>query len=270
MRQDEQGWQSIGTKFVCARCFEDYAVKRFVEDHANERVCSYCSRHAKKPIAAAMDEVLEYIAEGLNTEYEDPVHNVGWESAEGGYLLPTTDSSKGSNYSFDRRLSKGSNYSFDRRGQGRRAGAGRHGGDSEGLGGQLDPYGDFLGGDAGGGVVNGAVNQGRDGGKDTRGLLVLHEPFDDLGVVGLALGRGFEHRPGGLDALDQGGVDFPVPELLVAVVRAPQDQGQEAADARQHQVEQRTGGLNRGINLGLGGQVGGQELDHVGDVNCKR
>jgi len=138
------------------------------------------------------------------------------------------------------------------------------------VGGQSDALGDFLGGNAGGGVVADAVNQDRDGGEDARGLLVFHEPFDDQGVGGLALGRGFEDGTGGLDALDQGFVDFAVSELLVAVVRAAQDQGQEAADARQHQVEQRTGGLNRGVNCGLGGQVGGQELDHVGDVNYSR
>ena len=44
----------------------------------------------------------------------------------------------------------------------------------------------------GGGVVADAVNQDGDGGEDAGRFLVLHEPFDDQGVGGLALGGGLK------------------------------------------------------------------------------
>jgi len=92
MKQQEQGWSSTGDKQVCDRCFEDYAVREFVQAHATASRCSYCGRKSTKPVAAEIDDVVEFIAEGINAEYEDPVHSVGWESAEGGWQLPTMDS----------------------------------------------------------------------------------------------------------------------------------------------------------------------------------
>lgn len=85
MERQKQGWQSIGPKSVCVRCFEDHAIKSFVSTRAREHVCSYCGRKARKPIAAPMDEVIGFIAAGLNIEYRDPIHGVRGESTEGGY-----------------------------------------------------------------------------------------------------------------------------------------------------------------------------------------
>jgi hypothetical protein len=87
-RQQEEGWSSVGDKFACSKCFEDYAIRRFVRHNATSLACSYCGRQSKKPIAAEMDEVLSFIAEGLAREYEPPEDNVPWESAEGGWQLP--------------------------------------------------------------------------------------------------------------------------------------------------------------------------------------
>ena len=91
MKQQEEGWSPIGDKQVCDRCFEDYAVKDFIIENVTANRCSYCRRKSKKPIAAEIDDVIEFVAQGINTEYEDPVHSVGWDSAEGGWLLPTMD-----------------------------------------------------------------------------------------------------------------------------------------------------------------------------------
>ena len=91
IRQMEQGWSPIGNKQVCANCFEDYAIKQFIEQNVAANRCSYCRRRGRKQIAAEIDDVIEFIAAGISTEYEDPVHSVGWDSAEGGWLLPTMD-----------------------------------------------------------------------------------------------------------------------------------------------------------------------------------
>ena len=89
-RQMEEGWSSIGEKYVCPQCFGDYAIKEFIMANAVANDCSYCEETATEALAARMDDVLSFIAEGLHREYEDPVKGVGYESAEGGYRLPVT------------------------------------------------------------------------------------------------------------------------------------------------------------------------------------
>lgn len=92
MQQMEQGWSSVGAKWVCAKCFEDEAIREFIKEQASRKRCSYCARFSRNALAAAMDEVLGFIAAGINFEYEDAANSVHYESAEGGYTLPTMDS----------------------------------------------------------------------------------------------------------------------------------------------------------------------------------
>jgi hypothetical protein len=73
-------------KYVCAECFSDYAIKEFIKQNAFNEKCSYCSNESCKPIAAPLEEVIEFIREGLETEWDNPVNCVGWESAEGGWM----------------------------------------------------------------------------------------------------------------------------------------------------------------------------------------
>src|SRR5438874_2707117 len=90
-RQMDEGCASIGEKWVCPRCFEDYAIRRFIRENACFNICSYCSRRSRKPIATEINDVLSFIAEGLNREYEPPENHVPWDSAEGGWQLPVHD-----------------------------------------------------------------------------------------------------------------------------------------------------------------------------------
>ena len=92
MRQMEQGWSSVGEKWVCAKCFEDEAIREFIDEQAIRKRCSYCRRFSRRALAAHMDDVIEFIADGINFEYEDAANSVHWESAEGGYTLATMDS----------------------------------------------------------------------------------------------------------------------------------------------------------------------------------
>jgi len=76
----------MADKYVCAECFSDYAIKEFIEQNAVDNKCSYCSNKSHKPIAAPVEEVVEFIREGIETEWDNPVNCVGWESAEGGWM----------------------------------------------------------------------------------------------------------------------------------------------------------------------------------------
>lgn len=90
-RQMDEEWSSVGRKFACAECFDDYAIREFVSSNAAMAECSYCGNKSETPIAAEMDEILSFISEGIHREYEDPIHGVGYDSSEGGYLLAVTD-----------------------------------------------------------------------------------------------------------------------------------------------------------------------------------
>jgi hypothetical protein len=75
--------------FVCARCFEDDALKELITDSATEMECSYCGRKSrKKPIAAPLDLVVERIRDGFVARYEDAANGVGYEGGE--YIGATT------------------------------------------------------------------------------------------------------------------------------------------------------------------------------------
>src|SRR6266496_5470483 len=88
--QLEKGFLGIGGKFVCAYCFEDYAIKSFVEANAENHECDYCGELSDdEPIAAYIDDVIEFIIAGIESEYEDPANSVGWCSAEGGWVGAT-------------------------------------------------------------------------------------------------------------------------------------------------------------------------------------
>jgi len=76
----------MADKYVCAECFSDYAIKEFIEQNAVDKKCSYCSNGSDEPIAAPLEEVIEFIREGIETEWDNPVNCVGWESAEGGWM----------------------------------------------------------------------------------------------------------------------------------------------------------------------------------------
>ncbi len=80
-------------KYVCKDCFSDYAIRKFVSDSATEQQCSYCNKESENgPIAAPLEEVVEFILDGIKTEYGDPAdEGIGWCSQEGGWQLPIID-----------------------------------------------------------------------------------------------------------------------------------------------------------------------------------
>lgn len=82
IQQDEQGW-SFTDGWVCAKCVNDYALKKAIDADAvtNER-CDFC----KSSPAAPLDSLLAAFVSGLRTEYGDAdSEGVFWDGREGGY-----------------------------------------------------------------------------------------------------------------------------------------------------------------------------------------
>lgn len=71
--------------YVCDTCFSDPALIAYVKDNAIENECDFCGRKEGRPIAASADEVVDLIMESIRTEWTDPVEELAYDSAEGGY-----------------------------------------------------------------------------------------------------------------------------------------------------------------------------------------
>lgn len=89
----DRGWFSLGDKYVCDECFNDYALEAFVREHACSTECDYCRRTSKRsPIAADIDEVVEFIDKGILADWSHPDNEgVAYDSQEGGYQATVLD-----------------------------------------------------------------------------------------------------------------------------------------------------------------------------------
>jgi hypothetical protein len=79
----------LGDSVVCSRCFTDYAIRRFIAKDGRRDNCSYCSRKNLKCVA--IDELVEFLREGILAEYENAANCVGHR--DGGYDLRWSDTS---------------------------------------------------------------------------------------------------------------------------------------------------------------------------------
>lgn len=86
---DARGWSSV-YKTVCSGCLTDYALKAAVREAGGRARCDYCKSAPVSPEASSeVDLILDLIVDGFRFEYEDPVEQVVWSSADGGYQMGT-------------------------------------------------------------------------------------------------------------------------------------------------------------------------------------
>ena len=100
MEQWERGFYSVGEKHVCEDCVTDYAVCDFVREHVTATSCNYYGRYAAEEIATRVDDVIEFMLEGFETEWGDSIdvgnvfdkeegkHPVGPKQALRGHIPP--------------------------------------------------------------------------------------------------------------------------------------------------------------------------------------
>jgi hypothetical protein len=78
---------------VCARCIGDHDIQSFIRSGADSNQCDFCGQKSRmRPIAAPLDEVVDFIFAAIEREYERAVDALGWDSREGGYLGTHWDS----------------------------------------------------------------------------------------------------------------------------------------------------------------------------------
>ncbi|WP_340025083.1 HEPN-associated N-terminal domain-containing protein [Paenibacillus sp. FSL K6-1096] len=83
---EEQGFECTVEKFVCHNCVDDYALKLFIEDNAEQCKCDYCGQQSDEEISVHIEKLLHVIMDGIKTEWGDPNNEgVGWDGREGGW-----------------------------------------------------------------------------------------------------------------------------------------------------------------------------------------
>ena len=69
-------------EYVCGECFEDEGLKGLIETEAQANVCTFCGAESDEPIAAPLVEVLLYIRECLDREYDEAVNRLTYDEGE--------------------------------------------------------------------------------------------------------------------------------------------------------------------------------------------
>ena len=76
---------------VCADCFKDLGIRRFIQDHVEANSCSVCGRTAEEEIAAPADEILEFFLQKVHEHYENADGNAPFDKEETRYIVETWD-----------------------------------------------------------------------------------------------------------------------------------------------------------------------------------
>ena len=76
---------------VCTRCIQHASLAGYISNNASEYECAYCDQRWNRPQAISLDDLVTFMMERIETEYEDAAERVGYASSEGGYLLETMD-----------------------------------------------------------------------------------------------------------------------------------------------------------------------------------
>lgn len=88
---EARGWNDVD-KVVCTRCVTDYALAERLRADDSSAVCDYCDSRPTLPDASAhVSGILDLIVDGFRTEYEDPVEQVPWSYADGGFQMALDD-----------------------------------------------------------------------------------------------------------------------------------------------------------------------------------
>lgn len=91
MEEEEARAYYTSEDSVCARCFQDGGIRRFIRKHVVELECSVCKRKSKQPIAAPADQVLEFILDRLHRHYQNAEGNAPFDKEEWRYYAETWD-----------------------------------------------------------------------------------------------------------------------------------------------------------------------------------
>jgi hypothetical protein len=91
MEQQEKGYRSLGGKYVCKNCIGNEFIKNYIKEHCQESYCDYCERESDELIAADMDDVLDFILDGINSEWDHPIRCMTYDEEWIGFTKDSYD-----------------------------------------------------------------------------------------------------------------------------------------------------------------------------------
>lgn len=71
--------------YVCGECLNDSALAQVVEDNTEKTKCDYCDEERDTEFTASLIHVIDHMADCILQDWTDPVEELPFESAEGGY-----------------------------------------------------------------------------------------------------------------------------------------------------------------------------------------
>lgn len=87
---DGRGFGEVPDKFVCADCFGNQGIKKFIAANAVEFFCSYCGKEvssSKSPIAVSLEEAVGLIVRSLKRFYANPQdEGLSWDNEDQRYM----------------------------------------------------------------------------------------------------------------------------------------------------------------------------------------
>lgn len=76
---------------VCEQCIKEPFLQSVVRENLSADECDYCGLKSSAPIACELEMVIEAISAAVDQHFQDPVHEVTYDSQEGGYQAETLD-----------------------------------------------------------------------------------------------------------------------------------------------------------------------------------
>jgi hypothetical protein len=86
---EAQGYSVDSSLVTCMNCFKDHGIQEFIRNKSNSQLprCSFCPPDYQSNKLSLLRPVIEHILRRIRLEWEDPVHEVPYNSREGGYLV---------------------------------------------------------------------------------------------------------------------------------------------------------------------------------------
>lgn len=86
--EQERGYSANEGITVCTNCFEEYGLRRFIEDNQTGSSCSYCEVQGEDVAACELDLLIEHIVSSILLEWGHPANEgLPYETREGGWQV---------------------------------------------------------------------------------------------------------------------------------------------------------------------------------------
>lgn len=88
---DALNLSSIPEKNLCIKHIDEKSIKRFIKKNYSPGYCDYCNKELN---VVSLEDLMEFMMQGISNFYEDAVNFMSYDSGQGGYLGDTFDANE--------------------------------------------------------------------------------------------------------------------------------------------------------------------------------